>query len=70
MKFHLILLPSRPPFCARSHWKTGCASSPFTSTLLNSGKVTPKFFSQNGADLVLAAGLLVAELVAREAEHA
>ena len=34
-------------FCERSHWYSGWAPSPFTSTLLNIGKVTPKFLSQN-----------------------
>jgi len=46
VKFHLILLPSRPPLASLSHAKSGWASSPLTSTLAKSGKVTPKFFSQ------------------------
>ena len=41
VKFHLILSPIRPDFSPRSHWNSGWAVSPLTSTLSKTGKVTP-----------------------------
>src|SRR5690606_39078342 len=36
LKFHLIAsTPRNPPFCALSHFHSGCAPPPLTSTLAN-----------------------------------
>src|SRR5690606_656437 len=48
VKFHLMpWLPSRPGARFFSCTNSGWAPAPLTSTFLNSGKLTPKFSSQN-----------------------
>ena len=69
MKFHFTLLPSRPPFSELSHSEERVRVVAVDVDLGEQRERDAEVALAEALDLGLVPGLLVAELVAREAEH-